>query len=134
MKLLFCRSRLPGSYLIRWLTFSKWSHVAVVFEDGWAIEATWPKVRQVRVEEIIARHSAYEFRELDCAFERAWFEAQVGKRYDLSGLFMFLNPWREGWMDDARWFCSELVAAATGLFADNERVSPQFLYLLSRPC
>lgn len=125
---------MPGSYLIRWLTFSKWSHVAAVNDDGYAIEATWPRVRKVKVEDIISKHSAYEFREIECAPDAwIWLERQVGKKYDTFALFAYLNPWRD-WAEDDKWFCSELVAYVSSFFFQAFRVSPQMLYLASKPC
>jgi hypothetical protein len=133
MKVIFCRSHLPGSYAIRALTFSRWSHVALILPDGRVLEATWPKVQPTTVEAVIAAHSAYEIRELGIPEHRIpWLLDQVGKYYDLGALAMYLNPWRD-WTENDRWFCSELLAAAMDLFNEAGRVSPQMLYLVSRP-
>lgn len=129
MKILFSRSRLPGSYLIRWLTFSQWSHVALLMDNGDVIEATWPKVRKSNIKEFVRAHPDFVIRYLDGDEDRVL--SQIGKDYDISGLFMFLNPWRD-WTTDDKWFCSELIAYATGLFTENSRVSPQMLYLVSK--
>ena len=37
------------------------------------------------------------------------------------------------WDTDDKWFCSELIAHSTGRFFDVGRVTPQMLYLISRP-
>ena len=133
MRVLFCRSRAIGSVLIRALTFSRWSHVAVCINDTEAIEATWRYVRRVPIAQIVAHHSTSEYRELPLAKDAVPFLlAQVGKHYDLSALFAVLMPYRN-WATDDKWFCSELVAAATELFTEANRVSPQMLYLLSKP-
>lgn len=44
MRVLFCTSKLPGAVLIRAITWSDWSHVALIDGEE-AIEATWPAVR-----------------------------------------------------------------------------------------
>jgi uncharacterized protein YycO len=133
MKVIFCRSWLPGSLLIRALTFSKWAHVAVVCPDGAVLEATWPHgVRWSTLGALLATHSSFEERTLPITPEAfAWLRAQVGKPYDISALFAVLNPWRD-WQEDDKWFCSELIGRATGLFEDASRVSPQTLYLVSK--
>lgn len=129
MKILFSRSKLPGSYLIRWMTFSKWSHVALLLDNGDVVEATWPKVRVSNIKDFINAHPDYEIRYLDGNADLVMKE--IGKPYDVFGLFMFLNPWRD-WTTDDKWFCSELIAHATGMFTEAARVSPQMLYLVSR--
>jgi uncharacterized protein YycO len=133
MKVIFCRSWLPGSVLIRMLTFSKWSHVAVVTNGGVVIEAVWPRVRINTLEKLRSTHRVCEEREIDIPAESVnWLYLQVGKPYDISALFAVLIPWRK-WDEDDKWFCSELVARAMGLFEESNRVSPQTLYLLSKP-
>lgn len=133
MKVIFCRSRKIGSVLIRLFTFSKWSHVALILPDGRVLEAVYPKVRLTTVEEVISTHDAFEIRSLDIEPEMVeWGLRQVGKPYDIWGLFAVLMPYRK-WMQDGKWFCSELLAAMTGKFTEAVRVSPQVLYLVSEP-
>ena len=47
MKVLFCTSNKIGAVLIRGVTWSKWSHVAILLGDGTVVEAVYPKVRRV---------------------------------------------------------------------------------------
>lgn len=131
MKVIFCRSRKIGSVLIRAVTFSKWSHVALMFSGDMVLEATWPRVRITSLEEVIRTHDAFEIRNLDIEPDMIkWGLQQVGKPYDISGLFAVLMPYRK-WVSDDKWFCSELLAAMTGEFFEAGRVSPQMLYLVS---
>ena len=133
MRVIFCRSSKIGSWLIRALTFSKWSHVALVIGPNAVIEATWPNVRLSTITELISTHTVCEMRELPITADQAqWVHSQIGKPYDLGALFAVLMPYR-AWTTDDKWFCSELIASATGLFIETCRVSPQMLYLLSRP-
>lgn len=131
MKILFCRSFTVGSLLIRLLTFSRWSHSALIRDDGMAIEATWPRVRMVKAEQIIAEHDAHAFGEIGARLD-AWefAERQVGKPYDLGGLWNFMTS--RDWTEDSRWFCSELVAAACGGWRAAGRVTPEMLWEASR--
>jgi hypothetical protein len=110
------------------MTFSKWSHVGLVLPDV-VVEATWPCVKATPIAEFLAKHPDREFRTLEGAPEVVMQE--IGKPYDVSGLFMLLNPWRD-WNTDDKWFCSELIASATNLFTESSRVTPQMLYLVSR--
>lgn len=141
MTLIFCRSNTVGSWLIRLLTFSKWSHVAVVRPDGRAVEAVWPCVRITPLHDILRKHDHTELRTFGPFTnpygmpekpDRFDVEAQLGKPYDVFGVLMFVNPWRR-WRQDDKWFCSELIAQATEMFDECDRVSPQMLYLLSKP-
>lgn len=140
MRVLFCTSQLPGAVLIRGVTWSDWSHVALVDGDD-AIEATWPVVRVVSLAEVIAAHSAHVIVDLPCrdpAAAIAAARAQAGKPYDLTALFGLLM--HRDWQEDDRWFCSELVAWAfaqggTPLFRPEamHRITPQHLWMLSPP-
>jgi len=138
MRVLFCTSKLPGAVLIRAVTWSQWSHVALVDGDE-VIEATWPAVRVAPLAEVIAKHSAHVIVDLPCHSPAKVIKAarsQVGKPYDLTALFGLLV--RRDWQEDDSWFCSELVAWA---FAQGEsplyrpeatyRITPQHLWMLA---
>lgn len=138
MKILLCRSRTIGSWLIRLVTWSDWSHVAVI--DGeHAIEAVWPRVRRVPLADVMAQHTACEIVEFSCTDVDAAIRAarsQIGKPYDLTALVGLLA--HRDWQEDDRWFCSELAAwsfaqAGTPLFRHDavHRITPQHLWMLS---
>jgi len=137
MQILLCRSNTVGSWLIRAMTWSSWSHAALV--NGYqCVEATWPRVREVDTMDVILRHSDFTLIDLPCANPAAAWEAalsQVGDRYDWRALFGFLV--HRDWAAPGRWFCSELVAwsfAAGGspLFRPDltHRVTPQMIWML----
>lgn len=138
VKLLFCTSKKIGAAAIRAVTWSKYSHVALVDGDE-AIEATWPAVRVAPLAEVIAAHSDHVIVDLPCfspadAIRAA--RSQVGKPYDLTALFGLLM--HRDWQEDDRWFCSELVAWAftqggSPLFRPDamHRITPQHLWMLA---
>jgi uncharacterized protein YycO len=138
MKVLLCTSNLPGAAVIRWLTGSQWSHCAIVSDLGYAVEATWPRVRSVPVEEIMRKHSKSIMIDIPCADPTAAYQAaleQVGKPYDLTALIGWLSG--RDWQEQDSWFCSELVAyafakAGSPLFRDGtmSRVTPQNLWMI----
>ena len=111
MRVLFCTSKLPGAVLIRAVTWSQWSHVAL----------------------------AHVIVDLPCDFREFVIEAarsQVGKPYDPTALFGLLM--HRDWQEEDRWFCSELVAWAfaqggSPLFRAEalHRVTPQLLWMLA---
>lgn len=139
MQLIFARSHSPGSLLIRAMTFSKWSHVAMI-RGGTVIEARWPRVRITTLDAFKSDHSAWEYGALPVGnVDDAWDYAydQIGKPYDVGGL-LALPFQQRAWQSDERWFCSELVAAAANyagarLFRDSERsrVTPGDLWRLT---
>lgn len=135
VRVLFSRSRLPGSYLIRWLTWSDWSHCAL-YDDttDTVVEATWPGgVREVPLVDWILDKREWAYRDF-AIWPREVIDiarTQVGKKYDWTGIFAFVLQ-RE-WQDDRAWFCSELIgwAAMTLLPWRPElvhRVTPQMLW------
>ena len=140
MRVLFCTSQLPGALLIRAVTWSDWSHVALIDGDD-AIEATWPAVRVAPLSDVIAAHSSHVIVDLPCRSSTDAILAarsQVGKPYDLTALFGLLM--HRDWQEDDRWFCSELVAWAfdqggSPLFRPEamHRITPQHLWMLSPP-
>jgi Orthopoxvirus protein of unknown function (DUF830). len=122
------------SILLRWFTWSKFSHVEVILSNGNTIAAT-------------AKHGVCLVKSSDSSkkfvkkfiylskFEYFKFEgfllSQIGKPYDWTGVFGFLPRLR--WQDDGAWFCSELVAAAFTCagkpltIKDSWRVTPEDL-------
>lgn len=116
----FYRGTRPGiaggyNYAVRAWTSSPYSHVELIFSDGWAGSSSFADggVRLKRIEFDPAR---WDFIDLPAALEpaaRAWFELHAGAPYDLLGNLQFvLAPF--GQIERA-WFCSEACAAALGM-------------------
>lgn len=142
MRLIFGRSRLPLSPIIRFLTWSQWSHVAIQLDDGRVVEAIASGVRCVAIDECLKRMSKHTVVELEPVddlkriYAECWLIEQVGKKYDWGALFGFL--FKRNWQSNNRWFCSELAAEfckKLGYRIANEkqlnRVTPQFLYMIT---
>lgn len=116
----FYRGTRPGfagtyNYVVRAWTSSPYSHVELVFSDGWAGSASFAD-GGVRLKLIGFDPARWDFIELPDHLEpaaRAWFEAHAGDKYDLLGNMQFiLAPFGN---DSTRWFCSEACAAALGM-------------------
>ena len=141
MKVLFCTSTLPGAVLIRAVTWSSWSHVALVLDNGNVIEATYPKVREVPLEIILHNHKKWVIVDIptdDDKLIEEYARSQVGKPYDITALLGILV--HRQWTDEDSWFCSELVAnsftkGGFSLFREEtiHRITPQNLWMLNYP-
>ena len=139
MRILFCRSNSLISWLIRLITWSSFSHVVLLDPDGIrTVEATWPRVKEWTLAGVMGDNHVVQISSLPCANPEAamaWARSQVGKPYDLLGIFGFLL--HEDMHSPNRWWCSDLVAEAfeeggTPLFREGSlaRVDPQHLWLL----
>lgn len=138
MQVVFCTSNKPGSLLIRAITWSRWSHVAIVLGDQ-VIEAVWPHVRVRPLADLLKDHPVHVVVDLPCRSETAARDAlhsQIGKPYDLSGMFGLAL--HRDWQEDDRWWCSELVAWAfdqggSPLFRPEamHRVTPEHLWMIA---
>ena len=138
MRVLFSTSKLPGAAVIRAVTWSDWSHVAIIDGEE-VIEATWPAVRVSPLAGVLAKHSRNIIVDIPCqdpAAVLAALRSQVGKPYDLTALFGMLV--RRDWQEPDAWFCSELVAWAfeqggAPLFRPEAlyRVTPQHLWMIA---
>jgi uncharacterized protein YycO len=115
LKVYFSRSSKIGSYAIRWLTHSHWSHCALYDpETDTVIEATWPHgVVETPLHEFCMRAEEVAFREFDCDLQTAdralaLARSQIGKPYDVRWIFGYLLH-RPDWQSLLQWVCSELI-------------------------
>ena len=107
---------------IKWFTWSEYSHVAYVYEDGTCVEA-WHKggvQRNISPGILHSPGTVIEFYELprpnsiiswSQELAEQFFEEQIGKKYDFPSVFRFLTRRRESDASQHKWFCSELVFA-----------------------
>lgn len=135
MKIAFARSNRIGSWLIRALTFSRWSHVAVI--DGEKIiDATFAHGVAWRPLADLLASNEVEVIDIPCNHMAAmmFLAQQAGKPYDWRALLGL--PFSRRWGEDDAWFCSELVTAAlkaggkTLFREDASRIVPQHLWML----
>ena len=111
MNVIFSTGPHLGSWLLRTVLFSEWSHCGVVMEDGKTVIEASSKYGVVETPiEKFTRYGRWAI--LDCpvpdpAAAYAAARAELGKGYDWLGL-LGLAITRE-LQDDDNWFCSELV-------------------------
>ena len=131
------------SRVMAWFSFARWTHVALVCEDGFVLEASGygrpHGVRLVPFGEWVHKH-------LDCVSAflphphpekvEELCRSQLGKPYDWAWLFGWVLRNRRLQNHD-KWVCSELIAwacneAGMPLFSgETWRVTPQMLYDLT---
>lgn len=138
MKVIFGSRKKIGSLLLRFFTFSRWSHVGIVYGDS-VVEASILRVRTIPLCEFKLEYPEWEMGDLPCADEakaRDYAYSRVGNLYDFGGLLAF--PFRlRNWQASSRDFCSELPVCAaqvggTEYVRDVHRVTPELLYQLTR--
>lgn len=137
IRLLFTTNKNPFSYVIRLVTWSQWSHVAFVCEDGSVIESMAPHgVRHVSFEKAISKAKKYcvvEFMNADPVAMQAAMETQIGKSYDYLGALGIGLRVNIGHTD--KWSCGEFICWAaekigSGIFrkSENRKISQEDLW------
>lgn len=139
--LLFSRRNHPGSWLIRTVSWSEWSHVEVVLPDGRLLGAAAPHgVGFTSIDERmdIASHVATMDFPGDTEAGMRWAEGQIGKPYDYTGV-VGLGLHRD-WEEDDAWWCSEFAGKflkEAGFMPYRaeaiKRLTPQHLFMLDQP-
>jgi hypothetical protein len=136
MNVIFARNKKPISLLIRLVTWSRWSHCGIIVGDK-VLEAVGGKgVVLTTLDKFKERYTEFDVCRMPT--ERGEFAAidsammELGKAYDLSALFGIM--FRTGWECPDSWFCSELIAHASGMFrADRvSRVTPEMIWSLCK--
>lgn len=138
ISLLFSSSYSPAGALIRTVTWSRWSHVALVAKDE-VIEATpFYGVRQIKLDDAMNRARDSVLVELPARDPQLIIESarsQLGKPYDWTAVLGL--GLRRDWQERDAWFCSELIAWAAAKAGEPwyrceslRRVTPQHLWML----
>lgn len=125
------------SWFVRKFTWSDFSHVDAVMDDGKLFGAQWDgvKAREWNYQKFskTARFTIKVTPEQEAKFWE-FLALQKGKKYDKSAIFGFLV--HRDWQEDDSWFCSELIAAALAyagvliLTAAASRITPRDLVII----
>lgn len=136
IKVIFARSPKPFSLAIRLFTWSHWSHVAVIMPDEkTVIEAVGGKgVVETHINEFKRRYVEYKSCHLPVMDRREAYRTlrrELGKPYDMTAIYSMV--FRRNWQETDSWFCSELVAHASGLFRQEstKRITPEDLWRIT---
>jgi len=110
LRMIFTNSKKPAAPLIRFVTWSDFSHVAVMIDEDTIVHADFKGVRIEPVKDLQARSKNWMIVEYECDNPQEMIDAclsQVGKPYDFSGLVGIILR-DVNIQDDSRWWCSEL--------------------------
>lgn len=139
IEVVFCTRPAAGAALIRAVTWSRWSHVALRDGDEVIEAVAFHGVRTRPLVALLEQSSAVEIVRLPCPDPAAAIAAargQVGTPYDTWGMLGL--GFHRDWQATDRWWCSELVAwaahqgGAKWLRAEAlRRVTPQDLWRLA---
>ena len=97
-----------GSSVIRWATWSPYSHVDLVLDDGRLLGATARYGVSIRNPEPTLACAQFQVPGSVDAIEAA--RSQVDRPYDWAGILGW--GFRRNWQEQDAWFCSELIAWA----------------------
>ncbi|WP_111496142.1 C40 family peptidase [Marinobacter bohaiensis] len=97
-----------GSQVIRWATWSPYSHVDLVLADGRLLGATARYGVSIRNPEPTLACAQFQVPGSVEAIEAA--RSQIGRPYDWAGILGW--GFRRNWQEQDAWFCSELIAWA----------------------
>jgi len=103
---------------IEWFNWGEYTHVELACPDNETIGATWPRVRdRVYLDVTDPNIHFYDFKAGVGFTEANWrnveefMRSQVGKHYDLGGIFGHIV--KQDWQAPDKWMCHELCMEAT---------------------
>jgi uncharacterized protein YycO len=133
---IYARAPKPISWAIRFTTWSQWSHIGVVSEDGSKVYESRGDtgVVETPINDFLWRYTEYAFAQLPCESKckaYRFYQSQLGKPYDFTALYSIV--FRRDWQEPDSWFCSEYVGAGLGIFRTEsiKRITPECLWRLS---
>ena len=140
MQLLFTRRRHLGSWLIRFVTWSEYSHVDIILHDQSLIGAIAPNgVVKHSMDKRLSMASKALIMELPVnSFQdaKAYALSQLGKKYDWLGVIGI--GLHRNWQEEDKWSCAELVAKVLSEGGQKpfdskfyNRITPQDLLMLN---
>ncbi len=136
IKVIFGRNNLPLSWLIRAVTWSRWSHCGIVVDDMVFEARAFKGVVATPLQEFIDRYNTHEIADVPVkdsvtdAMERLYY--CMGLPYDYLAAFGVL--FRTGWNNTKAKDCSELVATVCAMFRTEKvsRITPEDIYRISK--
>ena len=136
IQVIFGRNNLPFSWLIRIVTWSRWSHCGIVINDKVFEARVFEGVVITPLQEFIDRYNKHEIASVPvadnvpAALDRL--SSCIGLPYDYLAAFGVL--FRTGWNNVKAKDCSELVATVCGMFRTERvsRITPEDIYRISK--
>jgi uncharacterized protein YycO len=140
MKLLFTRRRHLGSWIIRFVTWSEYSHVDLLIDNQSLVGAiAFDGVVLSNVEARLSKASKAVLMDIpvkDIELSKEFAVNQLGKKYDWLGVIGI--GLKRNWQEDGKWSCAELVAKILAEGGQkpfdskyHHRITPQHLLSLN---
>ena len=136
MKVIFVKHKSINALAIRFFTWSRYHHCGALF-NGLVYEATaFGGVVATPLNEFYDRYKNADFvvNDIECDDAKAlqFLKNQLGKKYDWLSVFGIF--FRAKVDDKNKWFCSELVGAASYIFRKDRlsRITPEHLWMISK--
>jgi uncharacterized protein YycO len=140
IQLLFTRRRHIGSWLIRFVTWSEYSHVDILLDGNYLIGAIAPEGVVVhKADYRLKTASKAVIMELPVSSKIEALEyarSQIGKSYDWLGVLGI--GLHRNWQENDKWSCAELAAMALDAGGQkpfdskfHHRITPQDLLMLN---
>lgn len=138
LKVIFGHNKKPASVAIELFTLSWWCHCGIIDDrdpnNVYVIDTTLSSGgRAVDFEEWKTHYSKYEIREFPVKSKESslkYANSRIGLDYDYLGILSFV--FRSNVEDKNKDFCSQLVADVVGITHTTYRLSPAYLYRLSK--
>ncbi|MCB1711191.1 MAG: hypothetical protein KDH96_01550 [Candidatus Riesia sp.] len=139
LRIIFTNSTLPLSPIIRFVTWSKFSHMAVVINDKWVMHSDFNGVHIELLNDLKSRSKNWTICEYECKNPQAIINScltLLGSPYDY-GALIGIALRRIELQDESKYVCSEFPAA--GCFKANQpffctefssRITPQHWLML----
>lgn len=138
IKIIFGRNNLPFSWLIRIVTWSRWSHCGMIVGDEVIEARAFKGVVVTPLQEFIDRYNTHEIALLPVkdSVEEAMARAKscIGMKYDYFAALGVL--FRTGWNSTDKKDCSEFLATICRMFREDKvsRIAPEDIYRISIKC
>lgn len=132
---IFSRNGSLFSALIRLFTWSRWSHCGIIHGDK-VIEATfWHGVVATPLHEFQRRYKTWSIQSMPTPDSTSAIKlamAELGKPYDKTAIISLVL--RRRWQQADSWFCSELLAHASGMYRRERlsRVTPEHIWMICK--
>ena len=142
MKVIFSGGWNIASVFIKTQTACRWYHCGVINDAGLVVEARMTGGVVVSFLDEFKSRGQWVIIDIPLNDEQAahdFLDKQIGKGYDVSGLFAYLFN-KRSWQTEHKWYCSELVAAAAEIGgssivrSDLSGVSPRDIWVGTHSC
>lgn len=132
LRIIFTNSKMPLSPLIRAVTWSDFSHMAIVINECEILHSDFHGVRIEPLKDLQDRSKNWMIADYKCERPQDLIDAcltQLGKPYDFTGLIGIAIR-DVDLQDDSKWWCSELPAYG-GMISNQPFFQEEYLHRIA---